>query len=73
MQRRRVCESIVHVKGTTAGLSACITRQVYSLHGPLYLWHIDGHHKLVRWCFVIHGGVHGFRRVIVFMNISDSN
>ena len=45
MQRRRVCESIVRVEGTTAGLSACITRQVYSLHGPLYLWHIDGHHK----------------------------
>ena len=29
--------------------------------GPLYLWHIDGNYKLVRWHFVKHGGVHGFQ------------
>ena len=28
---------------------------------------------LFRWRFVIHGGVDGFSRVIVFMNICDNN
>ena len=48
-------------------------RRVYSV--PFYdsLWHTDGHHKLIRWRFVIHGGIDGLSRTIVFLRCSDNN
>ncbi len=27
------------------------------------LWHIDGHHSLIRWGLVVHGGIDGFSRL----------
>lgn len=33
----------------------------------------DGHHKLVRWRFVTHGGIHGFSRLIVYLKCSTNN
>ena len=29
-----------------------IRRRVYSVKGPLSMWHIDGHHKLIRSGFI---------------------
>lgn len=46
---------------------------MYSVPFPNSLWHIDGHHKLVRWRFVIHGAIDGFSRTIVFLKCSDNN
>ena len=47
---------------------------MYRVPGPNSLWHIDGNHKLIiRWRFVIHGGVDGFSRVIVFLHCSTNN
>ena len=40
---------------------------------PNYIWHIDSHHKMIRWRYVIHGGVDGFSRCIVFLKCSDNN
>ncbi len=37
------------------------------------LWHIDGHHKLIRWRFVIHGGVDGYSRLMVYLRCSMNN
>jgi hypothetical protein len=45
----------------------------YSVSGPLALWHIDGNHKLIRWRFLIHGGIDGYSRVPVFLHCSDNN
>ena len=42
-------------------------RRVYSVEGPNSLWHIDGNHKLIRWKVVIHGGIDGHSRTIVFL------
>ena len=39
-----------------------ITRRIYNVPGSLALMHIDGNHKLIRWGFVIHGGIDGFSR-----------
>ena len=39
---------------------------------PNALWHIDGCHKLIRWCLVIHGGIDGFSRLIVY-KVSPNN
>lgn len=35
--------------------------------------HIDGHHKLIRWRVVIHGGIDGFSRTIVYLRRSPNN
>lgn len=34
---------------------------------------IDGHHKLVRWRVVTHGGIDGYSRLIVFLHSSSNN
>ncbi len=31
---------------------------------PNSVWHIDGHHKLIRWGIVVHGMVDGFCRTV---------
>ncbi len=33
----------------------------------------DGHHKLVRWRFVTHGGIDGYSRLVVFLHCSTNN
>ena len=40
---------------------------------PNSLWHIDGHHKLIRWRIVTHGGIDGYSRVVVFMKAATNN
>jgi hypothetical protein len=40
---------------------------------PNHLWHIDTNHKLIRWHFVIAGGVDGFSRFVVFLRCIDNN
>lgn len=41
-----------------------IRRRQYQVPRPNAVWHIDGHHKLIRWGFVIHGGVDGYDRTV---------
>ena len=43
----------------------------FKLH--LFYRHIDGHHKLVRWRFVIHGGIDGISRSIVYLRCCSNN
>lgn len=43
---------------------AHLKRRVYSVSRPNALWHIDGHHKLIRWGIVIHGCVDGYSRMV---------
>ena len=33
----------------------------------------DGHHKLIRWRFVTHGGIDGYSRLIVYLKCSINN
>ena len=33
----------------------------------------DGHHKLIRWRFVVHGGIDGYSRMIVYLKCSTNN
>lgn len=53
------------------GLTA--VRRKYSVPGPNYLWHVDGHHALIRWKLVTHGGIDGFSRMIVYLQCSNNN
>jgi len=46
---------------------------VYSVEAPNSLWHIDGNHKLIRWKLVVHGGIDGKTRTIVFLHCAYNN
>ena len=75
LQRHRVRQSLKRIDA--AGISArsltTIQRRQYFAPSPNYIWHIDGTHKLVRWKFVVHMGVDGFSRLIVYCKCSPNN
>ena len=48
-------------------------RRVYNVAAPNHLWHIDTNHKLIRWQFIICGGIDGFSRFIVFLRCVNNN
>ena len=75
VQRQRVRESLVRTDpaGSAMRWFNTITRRVYSVRGPNSLWHIDGLHCLIRWRFVIHGGIDGFSRLIVYLSCATNN
>ena len=37
------------------------------------MWHIDGHHKLIRYGLITHGGVDGCSRAITYMRLNNNN
>ena len=49
------------------------TRRVYDVPFANSLWHIDGHHKLIDVKIVIHGGIDGKSRKVVFLKASTNN
>lgn len=73
--RSKLRESIHRVdhESTRERLSHVVKRRQYSVEAPNSLWHIDGHHKLIRWRFVVHGGIDGFSRTIVYISCSTNN
>lgn len=44
--------------------SVASMERTYSATRPNKVWHLDGHHKLIRWGFVIHGIVDGYCRTV---------
>ena len=73
--RRRIRESLqrIDLLGVQHQWHEAIHRRVYRVPGPNSLWHIDGHHSLIRWRMVIHGGIDGYSRMIVFLHSSTNN
>lgn len=73
--RHRVRASIHRVDpiNTAIRRSVTVRRRVYYVEGPNSLWHIDGHHKLIKWRLVTHGGIDGFSRTIVYLRCSVNN
>jgi hypothetical protein len=73
--RQRLRDSLQRVDtyGILNRWSNIIPRRVYSVAGPNCLWHIDGNHKLIRWKFIIHGGIDGFSRMITYLKCSGNN
>ena len=75
LQRSRIRASIHRVDPVNTALRRSVTvrRRVYHVAGTNCLWHIDGNHKLIKWRFVIHGGIDGFSRTIVYLHCSNNN
>ncbi|CAH3188341.1 unnamed protein product, partial [Porites evermanni] len=64
VQRMRLRDSLHRVDGLGR-----LQRRVYNVK----LWHVDTNHKLIRWNFVIVGGIDGFSRLPVMLECTDNN
>ncbi|KAJ9114507.1 hypothetical protein QFC20_001380 [Naganishia adeliensis] len=53
--------------------SQTIKRREYHVPFVNSVWHTDGHHKLIRWKFVIHAAVDGKSHLVTFMGVNDNN
>ena len=75
VQRRRLRECVQRIDPIRRHLrwQQAISRRTYCVQNSNALWHIDGHHSLVRWRFVVHGGIDGYSRVIVYLACSTDN
>jgi hypothetical protein len=73
--RQRLRDSLQRIDtfGILNRWSNIIPRRIYSVAGPNCLLHIDGNHKLIRWKFIIHGGIDGFSRMITYLKCSGNN
>ena len=75
VKRKRLRESIKRVDsgGVESRRRTTISRRVYSVPCPNFIWHLDGNHKLIRWKLVEHGAMDGYRRMLMFLQCSNNN
>ena len=75
IQRHRIRGSVLRTNPIRAltRWQQVISRRSYSVPGPNSLWHIDGHHSLVRWRFVVHGSIDGFSRMVTYLSCNTNN
>lgn len=75
VQQKRIKDCLRQIDPTFNELrwAALINRRTYSVRAPNSLWHIDGHHSLVKYGFVIHGAIDGYSRLITFLKCSTNN
>jgi hypothetical protein len=68
IQRRRIVGALQRVDklGRKLHDRKVIRRRKYRVQRPNSLWHVDGHHKLIRWGIVIHAFIDGFCRTVSF-------
>ena len=74
IQRGKVRESMRRVdpSGLATHCRNVLHRHVNEVSSSNALWHVDGY-KLMRWHFVIHGGIDGFSRLITYLKIATNN
>ena len=66
VQKQRVLDSLERVDRVGRFIRRCavIRRRKYFSTRPNALWHCDGHHKLIKYGFVIHGFIDGNCRTV---------
>lgn len=66
VQEQRVHDSLKRVDGLGNILRKhdAVKRRQYRVPRSNHLWHLDGHHKLILWGFVIHGVIDGYDRMV---------
>lgn len=70
---RRTLRNIDPLHSALRWRGELVRRHPYSVPGPNSLWHIDGHHKLIRWGMVSHCAIDGFSRLVVYLKCSNNN
>lgn len=70
VQKERVRRSLKRVDALGQALRTrlAIRRRRYTVPRPNYLWHGDGHHKLIWWGVVIHGFIDGYCRTASYFS-----
>ena len=58
------------IVGTALRWNQVLYRRKYSVPGPNALWQIDGHHKLIHWWLVVHACIDGYRRLIMYLELT---
>lgn len=48
-------------------------RRVYNVEGPNHLWHVDGHHKLIKYGLVTMGCIDGYSRLVIYLTCVTNN
>lgn len=70
----RVHDSVLcvsrHLVGTRQRTT--VNRRASCVPAPNFLWHIDGLHCLIRWRIVLHGGIDGYSRRVLYLHASDN-
>jgi len=75
IQKQRVLDSLRRVDriGRFIRRRAAIRRRKYFSSRPNALWHCDGHHKLIKYGFVIHGFIDGNCRTVTALCVNTNN
>ena len=75
VQRQRIRNAMwaSDPEGIQFRLRHCLRRREYHVEAPNSLWHIDGYHKLIRWKLVVHGGIDGYSRLIMYLRVANNN
>ena len=75
IQRDRIRKSLARIDPRNARIRWVITisRRAYCVPGPNSLWHLDGHHSLISWGFVIHEAIDGYSCLITYLHCSSNN
>lgn len=73
IQKRRVLGSLGRVDrlGRVLRRRVAIRRRKYFSSRPNAMWHCDGHHKLIKYGFVIHGFIDGNCRTVCYFAVSS--
>lgn len=50
-----------------------LRRRTYEAKGPNFVWHIDGYDKLKPYGFCVHGGIDGFSRRLIWLEVGPTN
>ena len=69
----RQAVKIIDPEGNERRSKHRLKRRVYCNSGPNDVWHIDGNDKLKSFGFYIHGGIDGFSRKILWLEVANSN
>ena len=74
--RRKDLRASIHRvdhEGAVRRRANLVKRRVYSVPHPNAIWHIDTHHKLIRWRLIIHASIDGYSRTIVYAFCANNN
>ena len=75
VQERHIREAMIRTDplGVSLRWATYVHRRSYIVQCPNALWHIDGNHALIWWKMVVHGGIDGYSRLIVYLKCSSNN
>lgn len=72
VRRKDLRDSIRRVDSDYTRRAHTIQWRVYSSDHPNSVWHIDSHHKSIRWRFIIHASIDGFSRTVTYIRCANN-